>query len=76
MLVLSRKPDESVIVRHNGETLIVTLVNVRGDKAKIGFSGPKSFDIRRDDAKKDATVQVQQIGNSKSSDPSRVSAGA
>lgn len=75
MLVLSRKPDESIIVRHHGETLIVTLINVRGDKAKLGFSGPKSFDIRRDDVK-DATVQVQQVGDSESLDSARVSAGA
>jgi sRNA-binding carbon storage regulator CsrA len=55
MLVLSRKKDERIIIKHEGETLEITvtafrLMNGVEPRVKLGFTGPMSFLIVRDDA--------------------------
>jgi len=44
MLVLSRKKDESIIINDN---IIVTVVDIRGDKVRLGFDAPKEVPIHR-----------------------------
>jgi len=44
MLVLSRKKDESIIIRDN---IIVTVVEVRGDKVRLGIDAPKDVPVHR-----------------------------
>ncbi len=44
MLVLSRKQGECVRV---GEDIEVTVLEVRGSRVKLGFSGPPSVPIHR-----------------------------
>lgn len=44
MLVLSRKRDEVVLI---GADVKITLVDVRGDKARIGIDAPTSIPIHR-----------------------------
>ena len=44
MLVLSRKKDESLII---GEEIIVTVVDIRGDKVRIGVECSKDIPIHR-----------------------------
>lgn len=44
MLVLSRQKDESVIIDGGIE---VTIVDIRGDKVRLGFTAPKSVGIHR-----------------------------
>ena len=52
MLVLSRKPHQTItMTTASGEIVIVTLVDIRGDKAWIGFEAPPTVRIVRDDAK-------------------------
>jgi carbon storage regulator len=46
MLVLSRKLGESVIIDEN---TIVTVVDIRGDKVRLGFSAPKEVPIQREE---------------------------
>ena len=46
MLVLSRKPGESIII---GSDIEVTIVEVRGDKVKLGFVGPSDVPIHREE---------------------------
>lgn len=45
MLVLSRLRDESIIIG-NGE-IAITVVEIRGDKVRLGISAPKSVPVHR-----------------------------
>ena len=49
MLVLSRRVGEKILV---GNNIIVTVVEVRGDRVKIGIEAPKDVPIARDDCRK------------------------
>ncbi len=50
MLVLSRKVGETIIVTApDGTSLVVMLVEVRGDKTRIGIAAPKSYAINREE---------------------------
>ncbi len=44
MLVLSRQKDESVII---GDDIEVTIVDVRGDKVRLGITAPRSISVHR-----------------------------
>lgn len=44
MLVLSRKKDESIVI---GENIIITIVDVRGDKVRLGIDAPASVPVHR-----------------------------
>jgi carbon storage regulator len=44
MLVLSRQKDESIII---GDDIKVTIVDVRGDKVRLGITAPKSISVHR-----------------------------
>jgi carbon storage regulator len=44
MLVLSRQKDESIMI---GEDVEVTIVDVRGDKVRLGITAPKSIPVHR-----------------------------
>lgn len=47
MLVLTRTKGQSVFVTIAGQLLEVMIVDVRGDKVRVGFAGPRDFDITR-----------------------------
>jgi carbon storage regulator len=44
MLVLSRKKDESVRI---GGDIVITIIEIRGDKIRLGFEAPKDVSIHR-----------------------------
>ncbi len=44
MLVLSRKPGESVVI---GNDITVTVLTVEGGRVKLGFNAPKELPIHR-----------------------------
>jgi carbon storage regulator len=44
MLVLSRTRDESIII---GDHVVVTVVDVRGDKVKLGIEAPQDVTVHR-----------------------------
>lgn len=44
MLVLSRKKNESVVINDN---IIVTVVENRGDKVRLGIQAPKDVPVHR-----------------------------
>ena len=46
MLVLSRNKEESIIINDN---IVVKIVDVRGDKVRIGITAPKSVTIHREE---------------------------
>ncbi|MDR2169553.1 MAG: carbon storage regulator CsrA [Planctomycetaceae bacterium] len=44
MLVLSRKRNESVVINDN---ITVVVVDVRGDKVRLGINAPKNVPVHR-----------------------------
>ena len=44
MLVLSRQKDESIII---GDDVEVTIVDVRGNKVRLGITAPKDVSVHR-----------------------------
>jgi carbon storage regulator len=44
MLVLSRKKDESIVIR---DDIVVTVVEIRGDKVRLGIDAPKEVPVHR-----------------------------
>jgi carbon storage regulator len=44
MLVLSRQRDESIII---GDNIVVTIVDIRGDKVRLGIQAPIEVPVHR-----------------------------
>jgi carbon storage regulator len=44
MLVLSRQRDESIII---GDKVVVTIVDIRGDKVRLGIQAPNEIPVHR-----------------------------
>jgi len=44
MLVLSRHRDESIII---GDNVVVTIVDIRGDKVRLGIDAPTEIPVHR-----------------------------
>jgi carbon storage regulator len=44
MLVLSRQRDESIMI---GDNIVVTIVDIRGDKVRIGINAPTEIPVHR-----------------------------
>jgi carbon storage regulator len=72
MLVLSRQRDESIII---GDNIVVTVVDVRGDKVRLGIEAPREVSVHRREvyeaiqrenqqASKIRVDDARQIGNS------------
>lgn len=47
MLVLTRKRNETVLI---GDNIAVVVVEIRGDKVRLGFAAPPEVNIMRPDA--------------------------
>jgi carbon storage regulator len=46
VLVLCRQLDESIII---GDDIVVTVVDIRGDKVRLGITAPQQTTIHRDE---------------------------
>ena len=44
MLVLSRDRDESIMI---GDDIVITVVDIRGDKVRLGIEAPNDVPIHR-----------------------------
>ena len=44
MLVLSRKKNESIVINND---IVVTIVEIRGDKVRLGIEAPKEIPVHR-----------------------------
>jgi len=44
MLVLSRQRDESIVI---GDNVVVTIVDIRGDKVRLGVDAPAEVPVHR-----------------------------
>lgn len=65
MLVLSRKESEDIIINNN---IAVTIIEMRGNKARIGIKAPKNIPIYRaeidDNEKRRVRQKANQAGSS------------
>lgn len=59
MLVLSRQSDETIII---GDNIRVTIVEVRGDKVRIGIDAPRNISVHRQEIY-DAIQREAEPGN-------------
>ena len=55
MLVLSRKKDETIVINKNIE---ITIVDIRGDKIRVGIKAPPEIAIHREELLK--TIPADQ----------------
>ena len=46
MLVLSRHRDESIMI---GDNIVLTIVDIRGDKVRLGIDAPRETKIYREE---------------------------
>jgi carbon storage regulator len=48
MLVVSRRRDETVVVTlPDGNRIVFSVVDIRGDKVRLGIEAPKSIPVHR-----------------------------
>ena len=59
MLVLSRQKDESIII---GDDVEIIIVDVRGDKVRLGITAPKNISVHRREVYEAIQREKQQQG--------------
>ncbi len=66
MLVLSRKINETVIIAGN---IKVVVVEIRGDKVRLGFEAPKDVTVHRSEVADSIAFHTRSIQAAKSNSP-------
>ena len=59
MLVLSRKSSESI---HIGDSVVVTVLEVRDNKVRIGIDAPKEIHILRSELRHVVSKPLRRLG--------------
>ena len=68
MLVLSRQRDQSIVI---GDNIIITVVEIRGDKVRLGIEAPSEIPVHRKEVydaikrenREAASVKPEDIAN-------------
>ena len=47
MLVLTRRPNQSIVI--GGGEIVITVLEVRGDQVRIGIKAPREVQVHRDE---------------------------
>jgi carbon storage regulator len=47
MLVLSRKKYESVVIGHGSEQIVISVVEIRGDRVRLGVTASPNIPVHR-----------------------------
>lgn len=61
MLVLSRHRNEQIIIGEGPDAVTVTVVDVRGDKVRLGVEAPKNVPVHR----KEVAEAIKRNGSKK-----------
>jgi carbon storage regulator len=69
MLVLSRQRDESIII---GDNIVVTIVDVRGDKVRLGIDAPREVSVHRREVYEAIQRENEQAAKIRPDDARRV----
>ena len=62
MLVLNRRRDERIMI---GDDIVVTIIDIRGDKVRVGIDAPRELQVHREEvfkAIKDAEGKEPCVG--------------
>jgi len=70
MLVLSRKPNESIII---GDNIEVKVVEVRGEQVKLGITAPREISVHRKEIYDSIQQQNKQAAESRRTDVDKLS---
>ncbi len=70
MLVLSRKPNESIII---GDSIEIKVVEVRGEQVKLGITAPRDISVHRKEIYKAIQKQNLNAAESKKVDLDKLS---
>jgi len=60
MLVLSRKPNESIVIR---DDIVIRVIEIRGDKVRLGFDAPKHVPVHRHEVYDAIKRENEQVEN-------------
>ncbi|MGC9261200.1 MAG: carbon storage regulator CsrA [Phycisphaerae bacterium] len=71
MLVLSRQRDESIMI---GDNIEITIVDVRGDKVRLGITAPNTVPVHRKEVYE--TLQHVHSGSAVAAESYTVPSGA
>ncbi len=73
MLVLSRQRDETIMI---GDTIEITVVDVRGDKVRLGITAPTSVAVHRKEVYEAIQRENRNASTIASEDVRTLSSGA
>lgn len=63
MLVLSRQTDESIIIGDHDCKIVITVVEVRGDKVRLGIEAPRDIPVHRQEVYDAIQRQRQELSD-------------
>jgi carbon storage regulator len=69
MLVLSRQRDESIII---GDNIVITVVDVRGDKVRLGIEAPREVSVHRREVYEAIQRENQQAAQIRTDDARQI----
>ena len=73
MLVLSRHRDESIMI---GDNVVVTIVDIRGDKVRLGIDAPQDIPVHRREVYEAIQRENEKASQLNTSDTRRLLASA
>jgi carbon storage regulator len=60
MLILTRHKDESIII---GDDIVITIVDLRGDKVRIGIAAPSEISVHRQEVYEAIQAERGRLGD-------------
>ena len=72
MLVLSRHRDESIMI---GDDVVVTIVDIRGDKVRLGIDAPQDIPVHRREVYEAIQRENQRASHLKANDARNLGTG-
>ena len=67
MLVLSRKRNEQIVI---GDNVVLTVVDIRGDKVRLGIDAPRDVPVHREEVYKAIQAEKQNASDPGATDAS------